>query len=70
MLWFNSCPHCSTGTVEARRDSNGSYLQCLSCSWTLYARMYGRVGRYNEPLPVMAADRTGDVSAGPSQEAA
>ncbi|MBT5319814.1 MAG: hypothetical protein HOL45_07900 [Chloroflexi bacterium] len=50
MLWFNACPHCSTGTAEARSDSEGKFLQCMSCSWTLYAPRYGRVDAHKEPL--------------------
>gem|GEM_PF-1699456 len=70
MLWFNSCPHCSTGAVEARSDGDGSYLQCLSCSWTLYAPRYGRVGADREPVLSAAKPRVEDSPRNPSQEAA
>ncbi len=70
MLWFNSCPHCSTGTVEARHDSDGRYLQCLSCSWTLYAPRYGRVDGINEPVLAGATPGPQEPNDGPSQEAA
>jgi hypothetical protein len=50
MLWFNACPHCSTGTAEARSDHDGRYMQCLTCSWTLYAPRYGRVESKNSPV--------------------
>lgn len=70
MLWFNSCPHCSTGTVEARRDSDGRYLRCLSCSWTLYAPRYGRVDGANEPMLMTANPGPEESPIDPSQKAA
>ena len=74
-VWFlertdSVCPHCSTGTVEARRDSDGSYLQCLSCSWTLYAPRYGRIDVSNTPVPVKAKSGPEESIDNPSQEAA
>ena len=70
MLWFNACPHCSTGTIEARVDSEGRFLKCMSCSWTLYAPRYGRIDGANEPMPVTAKPDTGESPNDPSQKAA
>ena len=70
MLWFKVCPHCSTGTVEARSDSDGRYLQCLGCSWTLYAPRYGRIDGANEPTLVMVKPGPEESPNHPSQKAA
>jgi len=33
MLYFKSCPKCTTGTVEHNFDAHGDYLQCLNCGF-------------------------------------
>ena len=33
MLYFKSCPKCSTGTIEHNFDTHGAFLQCLNCGF-------------------------------------
>ncbi|MFL2653374.1 MAG: hypothetical protein ACJ0J5_03350 [Dehalococcoidia bacterium] len=34
MLYFNSCPKCSKGTIEYSEDSQGKSITCLMCGFT------------------------------------
>jgi hypothetical protein len=38
MLYFRSCPHCTTGTVLLDRDQVGAYFECVNCGWMLDLR--------------------------------
>lgn len=38
MLYFNSCPRCSTGTIEYTTDIWGKYLSCLMCGYAIHSR--------------------------------
>jgi hypothetical protein len=31
MLWFKSCPKCSTGDLSEGKDRYGMYIFCLQC---------------------------------------
>ncbi len=33
MLYFNSCPKCSKGTIEYNEDSQGKSITCLMCGF-------------------------------------
>lgn len=34
MLYFNSCPKCTKGTIEYNQDSQGKSIICLMCGFT------------------------------------
>ena len=33
MLWFKSCPRCSTGDLTIHIDQFGWYIHCLQCGY-------------------------------------
>ena len=34
MLYLNSCPRCSKGTIEYNEDSDGKSIKCLMCGFS------------------------------------
>lgn len=49
MLYFNSCPRCTTGTVQLESDLYGSYLSCLNCGFEKSATSVRKLD-YSEEL--------------------
>ncbi len=33
MIWFKSCPRCTTGDLTLESDMHGSYVMCLACGF-------------------------------------
>ena len=50
MLYFKSCLRCKDGTVELGSDNFGTFLNCLTCGYTINSRSIRANGSIEKPL--------------------
>ena len=50
MLYFKSCLRCKDGTVELGSDNFGTFLNCLTCGYTINSRSIRSNGSIEKPL--------------------
>ena len=50
MLYFKSCLRCKDGTVELGSDNFGSFLNCLTCGYTINSRSIRSNGSIEQPV--------------------
>ncbi len=49
MLYFKSCLRCKDGTVELGSDNFGTFLNCLTCGYTINSRSIRSNGSIEQP---------------------
>ena len=47
MLYFRSCPRCTTGTIQLDTDIYGTYISCLNCGFEKSAASVRKI-KFNE----------------------
>ena len=47
LLYFNACPRCASGTVEAIEGWDGRYFLCLNCGFVLEVAVTTKTGKQN-----------------------